>query len=523
MIFGELMTRLKTLLIDHQDLTIEDIISIAERKVAVTLSDETEFRSKIRKGREALEKLKSAQHVVYGVTTGVGDSCTTPVPREQSDEFALNLMRFHGCGMGEYLDEKTCRAVLAVRIVSLKSGFSAVRLELLEFLVQLLTHGITPRIPSEGSVGASGDLTPLSYIAAVVAGERDVYFRGEIRDAADVFAELGIEPLHLKAKEALAIMNGTSVMTAIACLAYQRASRLLALGTTATAMLVEALQVNKGHFDHRIFEQKPFPGQMQVASQIREQIQYDENYLLNDGQRVQATYAVRCAPHILGVLADSMSWMRQFIEIELNSVNDNPLIDPEKGDVLHGGNFYGGHIAFAMDSLKNAVANIADLFDRQMALLVNERKNNGLPANLSGADDHHRVIHHGFKAVHIATSAFAAEALKNAMPASVFSRSTESHNQDKVSLGTISARDALRILTLTEQNLAALLLACAQGIDLRQKLTGASNAELHPALQQLHTNIRSTSTFLKNDRALEKDLRQLLEAIQSGALQKGAC
>lgn len=514
------MSNDKCLKIDNQNLTIENVLAVSSGKVSLTLSNDAQFIRRIQAGREALEYLKEKQQVVYGVTTGVGDSCTTTVSKENSDRFALNLLRFHGCGMGEYLDEPTSRAVLVVRLASLKTGFSAVRVELLEFLTQLLAMGITPRIPSEGSVGASGDLTPLSYVAATVVGERDVYYQGVVRSAKAVFKEVGITPLHLKAKEALAIMNGTSVMTAISCFAFDRGKRIVRLGATLTAMLVEVLKVNKGHFDIRIFEQKPHPGQLEVAKQICEQIRYDAAYCVEEGQRIQATYAIRCAPHILGVLQDSLGWMRQFIEIEINSVNDNPLIDPEQGDVLHGGNFYGGHIAFAMDSLKNAVANLADLFDRQMALLVNERKNNGLPSNLSGVSGEDRTIHHGFKAVHIATSAFASEALKGAMPASVFSRSTESNNQDKVSLGTISARDCIRVLELTEQNVAALMLAVAQGIDLRVKEGDFSIAKLHPAIQRLYGKIRLTSAFLEEDRPLESDLRALVDAIRSGAIEE---
>lgn len=512
------MTVPKSLTIDADKLTIEDICTVASGEVSVKLSDDPDFLSQIRNGRFALEKLKAREQIIYGVTTGVGDSCTTIIPGDQSDDFAHNLLRFHGCGMGEYLDVETCRAVLIVRLTSLKSGFSAVRVDLLAFLTDLLQRDIIPRIPAEGSVGASGDLTPLSYIAATVVGEREVYYRGQVRPTADVFAECHIIPLDLKAKEALAIMNGTSVMTAIACLAFERAARLVTLGAGATALLVEVLQVNKGHFDRRIFEQKPYPGQMAVAAQIAEQIRYNDTYRLSDGQRVQATYAVRCAPHILGVLADALTWIRTYIETEINSVNDNPLIDPEQGDVLHGGNFYGGHIAFAMDSMKNAVANIADLLDRQMALLVNERKSNGLPANLSGANGHTRGIHHGFKAVHIGTSAFAAEALKNAIPASIFSRSTESNNQDKVSLGTISARDCIRVLELTEQTLAALLMALAQAVDLREQQNELQRSDFHTELLRLYDNIRSHTAFVEKDRALEHELRALTAAIAGGQL-----
>jgi histidine ammonia-lyase len=201
---------------------------------------------------------------------------------------------------------------------------------------------------------------------------------------------------------------------------------------------------------------------MQVAAWLRKDLAIDAPTA--PLHRLQDRYSLRCAPHVLGVLADSLNWLRSFIEIELNSANDNPIIDAEAERVLHGGHFYGGHIAFAMDSLKTLVANVADLLDRQLALLVDVRYNHGLPSNLSGAPADRAMLNHGFKAVQIGTSAWTAEALKNTMPASVFSRSTECHNQDKVSMGTIAARDAIRVLELTEQVAAATLLAANQGV-----------------------------------------------------------
>ncbi len=507
-----------TLIIDETLISIEDVLEVALQLRPLALSNSPEFTGKIKAGRKALDDLQAKGEVVYGVTTGVGDSCIRDVDETQADLFATNLLRFHGCGLGDYLDKATSRAVLVVRLESLKTGFSAVRFELLEMLALLLDKDIIPRIPAEGSVGASGDLTPLSYVAAVVMGERDVYYDGSVRQTAHVFNELGIKPLMLKAKEALAIMNGTAVMTAIACFAYRRAQNIVKLGSSLTAMLVEGLKLNKAHFDERIFLQKPHPGQLEVGRKIAREINYTTGYKLAKGERIQATYAIRCVPHILGVLADALKWIETFIETEINSVNDNPLIDPDNGDVLHGGNFYGGHIAFAMDSLKNAVANCADLFDRQMALLVNERRNNGLPANLSGAPEDVASVNHGFKAVHIATSAFSAEALKASMPASVFSRSTESHNQDKVSMGTIAARDAIRVLELTEQNLAATLLGAAQALDLRSRAGEIKIESLNPEIVTLYKNIRSVSEFVEFDRPLEHDLRTLIFKIEHGLL-----
>ncbi len=516
MIFGAKMINNNVLLCETQ-LTIDDVCAIAKKEKNLTLSTKESFVEQVSKGRAALEKLWQSGAVVYGVTTGVGDSCNQIVPPEKSNDFAKQLIQFHGCGLGEYLDEITCRAILVVRLNSLKSGFSAVRFSLIEALVTLLDRNIIPRIPSEGSVGASGDLTPLSYIGAAVMGEREVYYNGKITPAKEALEAESLEPFDLQAKEALAIMNGTAVMTGIACLAIERSQNLLGLGTDLTALLTEVLHLNKAHFDRRIFEQKPHPSQLQVAARIAELLDYDaKKYNFDKSDRIQATYAIRCAPHILGVLGDTLTWCRQFVTTEINSVNDNPLIDPDTGDVLHGGNFYGGHIAMAMDSLKSGVANCADLFDRQMALLVNERRNNGLPINLSGALGEVQAINHGYKAVHIATSAMSAEALKGTMPASVFSRSTESHNQDKVSMGTISSRDAIRVLELSEQVLACTLAGAAQGLDLRIRQNELKKDELTEELQELYKMIRERVAFVEEDRALEGELRHLISDITTG-------
>jgi histidine ammonia-lyase len=372
-------------------------------------------------------------------------------------------------------------------------------------LSALLKQDILPMIPQEGSVGASGDLTPLSYVAAVLAGERDVLYQGERLATATVFARLNIEALTLKPKEGLAIMNGTAAMTGIACLAFQRAEYLSRLTTRITSLASVALNGNAYHFDEKLFSVKPHPGQNRVAERLRLDLQLQQSAPRND-TRLQDRYSLRCAPHIIGVLEDSLPWLRQFIETELNSANDNPIIDAEGEHVLHGGHFYGGHIAFAMDALKTAVANLADLMDRQMAQLMDTKFNHGLPANLSGATGEQALLSHGFKALQIAVSAWTAEALKLTMPASVFSRSTECHNQDKVSMGTISARDCMRILELTEQVAVAVLLAVVQGVELRGNLE-----TLSPALQDTVRQLREHSPFLKADRALEQELRLGLE------------
>ena len=493
----------------ERHLRIEDILALSNRLRPTALQGDADYRQRIAKGAQFLDSLLDKEGVIYGVTTGYGDSCVVAVPLEHVEALPRHLYTFHGCGLGKHLDAQATRAVLAVRLRSLCHGVSGVRVELLERMQAFLEHDILPLIPEEGSVGASGDLTPLSYVAATLSGEREVMFNGERRAASEVHRQLGWDPLVLRPKEALALMNGTAVMTGLACLAFARADYLLQLATRITAMNVVALQGNPEHFDERLFAAKPHPGQMQVAAWLREDLAI--NAPTAPLHRLQDRYSLRCAPHVLGVLADSLGWLRGFIETELNSANDYPIIDAEAERVLHGGHFYGGHIAFAMDSLKNLVANVADLLDRQLALLVDERYNHGLPSNLSGSPADRAMINHGFKAVQIGTSAWAAEALKNTLPASVFSRSTECHNQDKVSMGTIAARDAIRVLELTEQVAAAALIAANQGLWLRGR--DPESRPLPPKLATMHAQLGEDFPPVIEDRALEGELRLCLKRI----------
>ena len=385
--------------------------------------------------------------------------------------------------------------------------------EMLHLLKDYLNNDIVPVIPQEGSVGASGDLTPLSYVAGAMVGERDVFYKDQVRNSAEVMKEVGLEPLTLRPKEGLAVMNGTAVMTALACLAFDRANYLAKLASRITALSSLALKGNSHHFDEISFSVKPHPGQHQIARWIREDLNHHDHP--RNADRLQDRYSIRCAPHVIGVLQDSLPFFRHMIENELNSANDNPIIDGKGEHVLHGGHFYGGHIAMAMDSMKTAVANLADLADRQIASLVDTKYNNGLPSNLSDSAPERRYINHGFKAVQIGCSAYTAEALKLTMPASVFSRSTECHNQDKVSMGTIASRDCLRILQLTEQVLASTLLASIQGIRLRIKQGDLEFSTLTQDMQSMYTDITDYFENLTEDRPMEAVLRQTIGYIQT--------
>ena len=507
------MTDSRSVTFDGSRLAIEDVCRLASREAGAELSADPAFRARIRRGADFLERLLREDGVVYGVTTGYGDSCTVAIPPELVAELPHHLFAYHGVGLGRMLEPAETRAVLAARLQSLAQGVSGVSVDLLEQLAAFLAHDVLPQIPAEGSVGASGDLTPLSYVAAALCGERNVLFQGRIQPAAEALATLGRAPLRLRPKEGLAIMNGTAVMTALACLAYERADYVARLASRITACNVLASAGNAHHFDEALFAVKPHAGQQKIAARVRGDLAVDSaRPAARNEQRLQDRYSLRCAPHVIGVLEDALPFFRQLIENELNSANDNPIIDAEREQVLHGGHFYGGHIAFAMDSLKNAVANVADLLDRQLALLVDTRYNHGLPSNLSGATGPRAAINHGLKALQISVSAWTAEALKQTMPASVFSRSTECHNQDKVSMGTIAARDCLRVLELTEQVCAAMLVAARQGVALR---CAQDDVVPSAALQSFQADLEQRIAFVAEDRALDGDLIALLVALRS--------
>ena len=496
-----------------QPMTVEDVVMLAHGTSLVALDNSPAFRERIDSSARRFARRLAAGEKIYGVTTGFGESCLNSITEQYFSDLSLNLVQFHGCGTGALLRDEESAAVLAACLASLTGGWSAVRPVLLERLCDLLNQRILPCIPSQGSVGASGDLTPLSYVAAALQGEREVSYRGHRMEAAEALLQAGLKPIELKPKESLAVMNGTSVMTALVCLAHHRAGRLARLAATLTAMASDTLRGNRAHFDDRIFAAKPHPGQRACARWIREDVEYKPTKQ-HEG-RIQDRYSVRCAPHVIGVLLDALTWMRQWVEVELNAANYNPLIDPETGDILHGGNFYGGHACFVADGLKNAVANVADLLDRQLALLCSPVTNNELPENLVGRDNGDRSAHHGFKAMQIAASALTAEALKLTMPASAFSRSTESHNQDKVSMGTIAARDCLQVVGLTETVAAICVLALCQAVDLRR------DENCHARARAMRDAVRRRVRFNDRDRRQDVDIAEVLKMMQNCELPMG--
>ncbi|MCO5968346.1 HAL/PAL/TAL family ammonia-lyase [Actinoallomurus soli] len=517
-----------SLLIDGHSLTLADIVAVARHPGTVHLELADEAARRMQLSDELKTKLIETDIPIYGVTSGFGDSNTRQIGTAKVEELQRNLIRFLGCGVGTYAAPDVARATMLVRANCLARGHSGVRPQCAANLLECLNHDILPLIPEQGSVGASGDLVPLSYIAALLTGEGTVLHHGVERPAAEALAEVGIEALTLGAKEGLGLVNGTSFMSGFAALALHGAAELAYAADLCTAMASSVLRGNPGHFAAFLFEQKPHDGVIASARTIRRLLGGanaqgpEAAHMSEDGFRelddpIQDRYSIRCAPHVIGVLRDTVEWAARWVTVEVNSSNDNPLFDVAEGAVRNGGNFYGGHVGQAMDALKTAVASVADLLDRQLELVVDEKFNNGLTPNLIPAvapDSHEAGLHHGFKGMQIAASSLAAEALKNTMPATSFSRSTEAHNQDKVSMGTIAARDARTVLALAQQVAAIHLLALSQAADLR------GDEIVNPAVHAARGLVREVSPHIDGDRPLRGDVARVAELVTSGTLRQ---
>jgi histidine ammonia-lyase len=352
----------------------------------------------------------------------------------------------------------------------------------------------------------------MSYVAAVLSGEREVVFRGAVCPSADALAAVGIQPLTLQHKESLSIMNGTSVMTALVSLALDRAEAFARAHATVTAWNSFLLRGQPAHFDERLFLAKPHPGSIRYAAWVRAGLAIGPRPPLGSG-KVQDPYSVRCAPHVVGVLLEALDQAAATVEIELNGAGDNPLICEDTHAVLHGGNFYGSHITHVADTLKVQVAHAAEILERQLVLLCHSTQTSGIPENLIRVEGPSRTSHHGFKAIEILASALVAEAMKHAGPASVFSRSTEGHNQDKVPMGPIAARDLRAIQHLADHVLAIGLLAAAQATD----ATGRAGS-LPPPLRALYTAIRDLCPATTEDRRHDELITRTLAAYHAGKL-----
>ncbi len=488
----------------------------------VTLSSDT--LKMAAKSFEIFQDLIKKGVPIYGVTTGFGEGCTRYVTPENTLSLQKNLIGYLSCGLGPKLSIEASRALFLIRLNSLAQGISGVSPALLERMAQLLSLDILPVIPSIGSLGASGDLVPLAYLGQTIQGEGFVYYRGKIHKAPELFKTLELQPYELKAKEGLAIVNGTSAMAAVMMTNLREAQELLRLSCIATSWLCLALEGRREAFGKFINEvAKKNPGQIKVAAHIRSLLD-EENYFPKRAQDVgvqdshvtedfiQDRYSLRCVPQILGPIFESVEKAWVDLGFEINGVTDNPVVDSE-GQLEMGGNFYGGYLCQAMDLLKINLAHLADLTDRQLMLLMDKTTNRDLPINLidkKGIDPKSFHVHHGLKGLHQVTSALTSEVIQQSIPSGIFSRSSESHNQDKVSLGMSSAMTCNRMLDGMFQILSLHLICLAQALDLKENsIEGAES-------KTLYQTIRKYVPFVKFDQSLDQQIQSLADNLRPG-------
>ncbi len=519
--------------INGENLSIEDVCDVAYKKEEIRLPDDKSFRALLEKSRKFLIDYIKTGVPTYGVTTDFGDSCANQISVEKAGELQRDIVTYHGIGLGAKFDHETGRAVVLCRLNgNVKGGHSAIRPELADMLVALLNRDIIPVIPQLGSVGASGDLTPLSYLGAVIMGQRDVYYKGKVVPAAEALKAEGIEPLPLEAKEGLAIMNGTSVMTAVASLAWKKAERLAKISDFLTAVTSEITHGKDTPFVAKVSEIKNHKGQCSSAAYIyniikdSKRVYKYEEFLKSqiealDGKgykkqenKIQDRYSIRCAPQINGVYRDTLEVARAWITEELNSANDNPLVDIDAGRLYNTGNFYGGHICAACDYMRTALANISDLSDKQAEVII-DGKFNGLTENLipfTADDDPRAGLRLGFKAAQITISAIRGEVMSYCFPVSLTSHPTEALNQDKVSMGTISARKFAEQIELVYLQFGTHLLAAMQAVDLCGK------DDFSPFTRKVHDEVRKFSAFVQDDRALDGEATAAAEWLKTTEL-----
>lgn len=459
---------------------------------------------------------------IYGVTTGFGYNATQYVDFEQAEKLQVNLVNYLSCGLGKSLSVVASRAMMLVRLVSLSQGYSAVSQDLLMHLKKMVELDIVPVVPCEGSLGASGDLIPLAYLAQAVQGQGQVFFQNQIFPTQDIFKKCDIMPYKLKPKEGLAIVNGTSTMAGVMTENLNHIENIIKMVMQTTAMHCMVLEGKREAFDVFINEiAKKNPGQKQVAAEVRNYLD-QENYFPHRGQDVsidnkrtkdfvQDRYSLRCVPQIMGPVVDFQKYSLDLLQYELNTVSDNPVLNDE-GGLEMGGNFYGGYLAQSMDVSKINLAHVADLIDRQVMMLFDETTNRGLPINLvdvKNIPEAELHTHHGLKGLHQATSAITSEIMQKSIPNSIFSRSSESHNQDKVSLGLSAAVTCGDMIEGVYKILALQLVCLCQALEIK-------NIKLKsPELLKIYQTVRSCVPKVSADIPLDRQINQLINKIKA--------
>lgn len=517
------MTNPAPIYFDGEHLTLDDVVAIARAARPVALSDAA--RPRIEASRAWVEQLSArGTPTVYGINTGFGVFANVPVRADQSARLMRNLILSHSAGVGEPLDEEIVRATMAIRANTLAKGFSGVRPIVIETLVEMLNRGVHPLIPAKGSVGASGDLAPLSHLVLVLS--RDVEDRedesgeatysGERMSGKRAMELAGIPRLELQAKEGLALTNGATVSDAIAVLAVADAENLARHSEIALALSLEALRGLSAPFDERVQRAAGHAGQLETARNIRALI--DGSRLIDSSNRVQDAYSFRCAPQVIGAARDAIAYARKIVEEEINAATDNPLIflDLEgENKARAGGNFHGESIALAMDLLGMAVVEIGSIAERRVFRLCSAHLSDGLPMMLVEGGG----TNSGLMMAQVTAAALVSDNKTLAHPDSVDSIPTSADQEDHVSMSLNAARHAREIVWNTTRIVAIELIAATQGIDLRLKNLGRGVELLGRGTRAAHACVRRDIAFLDRDRVLAGDIERAVGLIQRGELQ----
>ncbi len=490
------------------DLAVSDVWAVAVDNAPVAIADSA--RERMRAAREVVEHaVHGASEHTYGVNTGFGRFVSRTIPEELTEELQLRLLRSHACGVGDPYPPELVRAAMLLRANALAKGFSGARVSTVELIVDCLNRGVVPHVPSRGSVGASGDLAPLAHLALPLIGEGEAWFEGQRLPGDQALAAAGLEPTRLQAKEGLSLVNGTQFMAAFGALGLTRALRLVKTADIACAVSLEALQGSRTSFLPQIHAARPLQGQIDSAANVLALL---EDSAINEAHRwcdkVQDAYSLRCAPQVHGASRDLIDYVSNTVATELNSATDNPLVLVEEQMLVSNGNFHGQPLAFALDALAMAVAELADISERRIERLVNPALSGGLPAFLTGDGG----LNSGFMIPQYVAASLVSENKVLSHPASVDSIPTSAGQEDHVSMGNAAGLKAWQVLANAERVLAIELLAGVQGVEFLAPLQPGAGVRAGREL------VRSLSPRLRDDRQLSGDIEAVAEAVRTGAV-----
>lgn len=507
------------LTISGTELKVDDVVSVANgRPVAL----DPAVLPQIERSRAVVEDLVTRGEVVYGITTGFGRFKDRIISPDQVKQLQVNLVRSHAVGVGPDLPEPAVRAMLLVRANTLALGFSGVRPQLIQLLLDMLNTGVHPRIPSQGSLGASGDLAPLAHLALALIGEGEAVYKGQLLDSGTALVQAGLQPIELEAKEGLALLNGTTQMVGMGALLVRRAINLALTADTAACLSLEALNGTDRAYDARVHAVRPHPRQIDCAAFLRKLLAGSQFLRGDDPFNVQDAYTLRCVPQVHGAVRDAIAYARWVINIELNAVNDNPIIfvDEETGaaDVISAGNFHGEPIAIAMDYLKLALTELGNMSERRIFRLVDADTNRGiLPMFLAQPDQ--AGLESGFMLAQYTAAALASENRVLAHPASADNIPSSANVEDHNSMGATAVRQVEQILQHVETIIAIELMTAAQGIDFRRQAIGQEKA-MGRGTAVAYGLIRQKVPFLQHDTALSPYFEQVRRLVAAGTIKE---